>query len=166
MGRVGYINFWTQIFLSSVSGILMSFSFYISPEESKIITIPSILGIIIGLIGSFWADFYTRLAKHIQAYLKFKEGKGAVVKIITKKDVKSFVNYGVRISIFGLAITLIGLQSVSGLLVGKTLLNSSFHSLQLIGNMSGVYYKTLEILLLQAIVNMIVSHFVSLIFNL
>lgn len=79
-------------------------------DKNSVTLYMTVFGVLCGLVSTFWAYGYTRLAKSIRRYSEFREGKrpGEKVKEVRKSDVTATVKRGITINIVGMGSTLLG----------------------------------------------------------
>eukprot|EP00884_Botryococcus_braunii_P013298 jgi/Botrbrau1/2196/Bobra.101_2s0027.1 len=149
---LGWISFWVQLGLSLVSAGVLFFTINSGLGGSQV---PVFLGFTIGsvalsFVSTFLAYGYTRVARQVLA-------KGGLIK---RAIVSSGILNSTRLNLVGLGLAIIGLQATVGTLVGKVLSSSSFNPLAQ-AQASPVAFDVYSI---QASTNVILAHFVSLIF--
>jgi hypothetical protein len=88
------------------------------------------------------------------------------VKDIRKSDVIETIRRGIFINLVGMGATLLGLQATVGLLVAKTLTNATVNPFVMGRGASWNPVLALDVFLVQASVNVILAHFVSVGINL
>lgn len=170
--RLGAAAWWAQLLLSIVAGGITLFAVAIlhgSRGASGATTAAASTGLIfagIGLVFAFlsvfWAYGYIRLARRLMRAQKMGYG-------VRSENVFRTLRVGVFINILGMALTLIGAQSISGVLLAKALSQGvagplpfyATGSIQAGGGTVG-YVQALDIFVVQANTNALLSHFVGL----
>ncbi|KAK4531543.1 hypothetical protein CCYA_CCYA08G2400 [Cyanidiococcus yangmingshanensis] len=170
--RLGAAAWWAQLLLSIVAGGITLFAVAIlhgSRGVSGATTTAASTGLLfagIGLVFAFlsvfWAYGYIRLARRLMRAQKMGYG-------VRSENVFRTLRVGVFINILGMALTLIGAQSISGVLLAKALSQGvagplpfyATGSIQAGGGTVG-YVQALDIFVVQANTNALLSHFVGL----
>ncbi|GBF97584.1 TIC, chloroplastic-like [Raphidocelis subcapitata] len=161
MRRYGWLAFWVQLTMSTVSGTILLFSAAFTsqsgPRASLYLTL---VGILAGFLSTFWAYGYQRIAARMQEFLD-----GADVARVKKQQVMDNIVRGVLINIAGMGSTLLGVSTLVGLLVAKTLTNASVNPF---AAGAGGYNPVLalDVFLVQAATNTLLGHFASLLCSL
>eukprot|EP00873_Tetraselmis_striata_P027387 jgi/Tetstr1/447651/TSEL_035009.t2 len=170
--RLGWMSFWTQLILSTISIVILlfsvAFSQTVAPTFSLYLTL---VGILAGFVSTLWAFRYTRMSNDITRYLAFKEGvlsedEAKKVKKISKPEVVRTMNWGSVINLLGLGSTILGLQATVGVLVAKTLSNATANPFMAGGSGSYNPVLALDVFLVQASSNTLLGHFVGIVFTL
>eukprot|EP00882_Tetradesmus_deserticola_P004269 GHRQ01004509.1.p1 GENE.GHRQ01004509.1~~GHRQ01004509.1.p1 ORF type:complete len:294 (+),score=104.70 GHRQ01004509.1:151-1032(+) len=163
MSRYGWIGFWVQLTLSVVSGVILLFSVaFTSQSGPKASLYLTLVGILAGFLSTFWSFGYQRLASRMQEYLD-----GANVAKIKKQQVMEQITRGIVINLVGMGTTLLGISTLVGLLVAKTLSNASVNPFMGLGAASGYNpVLALDVFLVQAATNTLLGHFLSLLCSL
>ena len=162
MRRYGWLAFWSQLTMSVVSGVILLFSVaFTSPTGPRASLYLTLVGIACGFLSTFWAFGYQRTAQRMQEFLD-----GADVAKVRKQAVLETITRGVLINIVGMAATLVGISTLVGLLVAKTLANASVNPFLAAAAGGGAGYNpvlALDVFLVQAATNTLLGHFLSLI---
>ncbi|KAI8466825.1 MAG: hypothetical protein J3K34DRAFT_432413 [Monoraphidium minutum] len=164
MRRFGWLAFWIQLTLSVVSGVILLFSVaFTSQSGPKASLYLTLVGILAGFLSTFWAYGYQRIAARMQEYLD-----GADVARIKKQAVIESITRGILINVAGMGATLLGISTLVGLLVAKTLSNASVNPFMAAAGAGGGYNPVLalDVFLVQASVNTLLGHFLSLLCSL
>lgn len=162
MRRYGWIGFWTQLTLSVVSGVILLFSVaFTSQSGPKASLYLTLVGILAGFMSTFWNLGYQRTSARMQEYLD-----GVTVAKVKKQQVMELITRGILINIVGMGSTLIGISTLVGLLVAKTLSNASVNPFM--ARAAGGYNPVLalDVFLVQAATNTLLGHFLSLLCSL
>jgi len=167
--RLGWVAFWSQLALCIVSIVITIFSIAFTRETSQNLTLGfTMFGIVAGTVSVFWAFGYTRLSRTLFRFLASLEGSRVTgdVREVTREDVTSRLTFGSLINILGCGSTLLGLQATVGLLVAKTLTSATTNPFLAGAQGSWSPVLALDVFLVQACTNTVLSHFVSLTINL
>ncbi|BDA46614.1 Protein TIC 21, chloroplastic [Coccomyxa sp. Obi] len=159
--QIGWFSFWTQLSLSIVSAGIMLFSVAFTSQNGPAVSVYlTLFGIVAGFVSTFWSFGYTRLSRRLRGYLQGE------LRRVRKSDVVYTLQTGCWINILGMASTLLGLQATVGLLVAKTLTNATANPFLAGG--AGAYNPVLalDVFLVQASTNTLLSHFASLLCSL
>ncbi|KAK9846343.1 hypothetical protein WJX81_001955 [Elliptochloris bilobata] len=163
--RVGWFSFWSQLTLSVISaGILLFSAAFTSQNGPGVALYLTLFGVVAGLVSTFWTFGYTRLARRLRGY-SLGGARGALRRV-RKRDVLATLERGCWINVLGMAATLLGLQATVGLLVAKTLTNATANPFLAGGAGSYNPVLALDVFLVQASTNTLLSHFVALLGNL
>lgn len=163
--RFGWLSFWTQLVLSVVSAIILLFSVAFTSLNGPSISLwLTLFGVVAGFLSTFWSFGYTRLSKRLYRYLS--TGPDDSSKRVKKADVLNTLMRGSWINVIGLGSTLLGLQATVGLLVAKTLTNATANPFLAGGAGSYNPVLALDVFLVQASTNTLLSHFASLVLSL
>ncbi|KAA6425443.1 MAG: translocon at inner membrane of chloroplasts 21 [Trebouxia sp. A1-2] len=124
----------------------------------------TLFGVVAGFLSTFWSFGYTRLSRRLYRYLS--TGPDDNSKRVKKADVLNTLMRGSWINVLGLGSTLLGLQATVGLLVAKTLTNATANPFLAGGAGSYNPVLALDVFLVQASTNTLLSHFASLVLSL
>ncbi|OIV91110.1 hypothetical protein TanjilG_30332 [Lupinus angustifolius] len=157
--RLGSLGFWGQLVSTVVAAVILSFSVVVTGKVTSPATFYATAGgIAAAFISVFWSFGYIRLSD------KLRKTANEPTKAPPRADVvKSLVN-GITVNILGMGAAILGLQATVGLLVAKAL-TSSVNPYQ---GISPGYSPVLalDVFLVQASANTILSHFLGLVFSL
>lgn len=159
----GWISFWVQVVLGTVTSLVLIFSTLILQTENRTpgptnSTNPgagagvflAILGIVALYIGIYWSFRYTRLSRR----LKTSDAPP------TPKALMDAIRMGLTINMLGMLLALLGAEALIGSLFAKALSQPQ----------SGVAFyeritqaiQPIDILIVQANTNTVLAHFVGL----
>jgi hypothetical protein len=152
--NIGWISFWAQLILSTVSGVVLLFSTGVTsggafaPSPTDVCTL---VGVASGLLATFLSWTWVRAGKALQ--------EGKMVKL---QQCMGTVLVSTRLNLIGLGATVVGLQAAVGALVAKTLSSAA-------GGMA--YYNpraapppvAFDVFTVQSCTNTIMAHFVGLV---
>eukprot|EP00250_Pteridium_aquilinum_P027227 c34474_g1_i1 orf=70-936(+) len=159
--RLGTISFWGQLVCTVVSAVILAFSVIIS--GSSISGSPAAQatfyltagGITAAFLSVFWAFGYVRLSERLRGTVH------ELSKAPPRADVVNQLKNGVIINLLGMGLTLLGMEATVGALVAKSLTSTAGPILQGIpAGFSPVL--ALDVFLVQASANTVVSHFLGL----
>ncbi|XP_022762358.1 protein TIC 21, chloroplastic-like [Durio zibethinus] len=158
--RLGNLGFWGQLVCTVVSAVILSFSVVITGK----ITSPAAFyatagGIVAAFISVFWSFGYIRLSE------KLKRTANDPSKAPSRADVVKSLKNGIFLNLLGMGAAILGMQAKVGLLVAKALTSSTNPYYQGISPGYGPVLA-LDVFLVQASANTILSHFLGLVFSL
>lgn len=121
--------------------------------------VTTLVGVIVGVVSTFWTFSYIRIGRQLVSY-----GMGQISNLdnLQKKDVLNALFRGTQINMFGMGFTILGLASLVGTIVAKTLMSSSTTPWTQPGSNPVI---ALDVFVVQAASNTILCHFVSMAFN-
>ncbi|KAK9826797.1 hypothetical protein WJX81_001824 [Elliptochloris bilobata] len=157
--QISWISFWSQLALAVVSSVVIFFTVTTSTPQGGVVSpaiVFSIFGVVTSFISTFLAYSLTRTAR------KVLEGG----QTVSKASVAGSLLAAVRLNLWGLGATLLGLQASVGTLVGKTLLTSTSNPYAA-GSGGARLQSTpaaLDVFGIQASTNTLLAHFVSIVF--
>ncbi|XP_071685932.1 protein TIC 21, chloroplastic-like [Rutidosis leptorrhynchoides] len=159
--RLGSLGFWGQLVSTIVAAVILSFSVVITGKVTSPATFYATAGgIVAAFISVFMSFGYIRLSDRLRKTVNNPE------KAPPRSDVINSLKTGIVVNILGMGAAILGMQATVGLLVAKALTTSSSNS----------YYRgiaagnspilALDVFLVQASANTILSHFLGLVFSL
>ena len=155
MRRSSWLAWWAQAILSVVSTVTLVFANAVKGSTQTSIISNGILLAAIGLSLSYvniiWTWAYRNLARSLPA----SPEKGAA-------SLKRTIRVGVTIALVGMLITLIGAEQIVGTLVAKAV-SGALVSPQGMAASSAMNLQALDIFVVQANTNTLLSHLASLI---
>lgn len=155
--RLGGLGFWGQLVCTVVSAVILSFSIVISGKITSPVTFyTTAAGIAAGFISIFWSFGYIRLAAKLQKTINEPS------KAPPRADVVKSLKNGILLNLLGMGAAILGMLATVGLLVAKALTTSANPGL-VAGNNPVL---ALDVFLVQASANTILSHFLGLVFSL
>jgi hypothetical protein len=164
--RFGWISFWIQIVLGVIASLALLFAVASLSARSAGASNPgagaglffSGLGLLGVYISAFWAFRYTRVGRLLRSKDETRRPK--------PKDAIRVLKLGLFISLGGMLLTLIGAEATVGALLAKAL--SQPQGAAVFGVPSNVsqYVQPLDIFVIQANTNILLAHFVGLVFTL
>ncbi|MBD0270045.1 DUF3611 family protein [Pseudanabaena sp. FACHB-2040] len=160
---VGWISFWSQVVLSVVSSSVLLFSTFSLTSRSANGANPGTgagllfagLGLIAVYAGAFWAFRYTRLGRRLRSQ---DSGRRP-----TPKEAIQALRLGLLISLTGMLLTLVGGQALVGALLGKALAQPQGGAAIFTPGNINQYVEAFDIFIIQANINTLLAHFVSLV---
>mmetsp|Transcript_8251 Transcript_8251/g.21270 ORF Transcript_8251/g.21270 Transcript_8251/m.21270 type:complete len:283 (-) Transcript_8251:240-1088(-) len=159
MRSLGWIGFWAQLSLTIISAVMTIFSVMFSRPSSLASAFSLyvvLFGIACGFFSTYWCFGYIQLSKTIRRSLK------NLASAPKKAGVERNLSVGLMTNMVGLTSTLVGLQAVVGFLVAKTLANATANPFLSGGVGSFNPVLALDVFLVQAASNCLLSHFLSL----
>lgn len=158
--RLGSLGFWGQLVCTVVAAVILAFSVVITGQATSPVSIYlTAAGIAAAFLSVFWSFGYIRLAQ------KLRDTIDNPTKAPPRAQVVKNLKNGIIINLLGMGATLLGLQATVGVLVAKALTSSGTPYLQ--GAPQGYSpVLALDVFLVQASGNAILSHFLGLVFSL
>ncbi|MEM6835249.1 MAG: DUF3611 family protein [Cyanobacteria bacterium P01_C01_bin.120] len=163
--RFGWISFWAQLVLGVIASLALIFAIASlsarnggnNPGAGAGLLFTSV-GQVTVFISAFWAFRYTRLSRQLRSRDDAKRPK--------PKAIIRSLRVGLFISLGGMLATLIGAEATVGALLAKAL--SQPQGAAVFGAPSSVsqYVQPLDIFVIQANTNILLAHFVGLVFTL
>nr|XP_043624142.1 protein TIC 21, chloroplastic-like [Erigeron canadensis] len=158
--RLGSLGFWGQLVCTIVAAVILSFSVVITGKITSPATFYATAGgIVAGFVSVFWSFGYIRLSDRLRKTVNDPS------KAPPRADVVKNLKSGIVMNLLGMGAAILGMQATVGLLVAKALTTSSNPYYQGIspGNSPVL---ALDVFLVQAGANTILSHFLGLVFSL
>ncbi|XP_060168178.1 protein TIC 21, chloroplastic [Lycium barbarum] len=157
--RLGTLGFWGQLVCTLVAAVILSFSVVITGKVTSPFTFYSTAGgIAAAFISVFWSFGYLRLSEKLQ------RSANEPSKAPPRADVVKSLRNGIVVNLLGMGAAILGNQATVGLLVAKALTTSTNPYQGLTPGSSPVL--ALDVFLVQASANTVVSHFLGLVFSL
>ncbi|PIA56641.1 hypothetical protein AQUCO_00700773v1 [Aquilegia coerulea] len=158
--RIGSLGFWSQLVCTLTSAVILSFSIVITGKITSPVTFYSTAGgIAAAFISVFWSFGYIRLSERL------KKTANAPAKAPPRAEVVKSLKNGIVVNLLGMGAAILGMQATVGLLVGKALTSSANPYYQ--GITPGASpVLALDVFLVQASANTILSHFLGMVFSL
>uniref|UniRef100_A0A7N0TX76 Protein TIC 21, chloroplastic n=1 Tax=Kalanchoe fedtschenkoi TaxID=63787 RepID=A0A7N0TX76_KALFE len=158
--RLGNLGFWGQLVCTLVSAVILSFSVVVTGKVTSPATFYATAGgIAAAFISVFWSFGYIRLSERL------KKTSNDPSKAPPRADVVKSLKNGIVLNLLGMGAAILGMQATVGLLVAKALTSSANPYYQ---GISPGYSPVLalDVFLVQASANTILSHFLGLVFSL
>ncbi|KAK4258796.1 hypothetical protein QN277_005205 [Acacia crassicarpa] len=158
--RLGSLGFWGQLVCTAVAAVILSFSIVVTGKITSPVTFYATAGgIAAAFVSVFWSFGYLRLSEKLQ------RTSNEPTKAPARADVVKSLKNGIVLNILGMGATILGMQATVGLLVAKALTSSANPYYQ---GISPGYSPVLalDVFLVQASANTILSHFLGLVFSL
>ncbi|KAH7659899.1 hypothetical protein IHE45_16G062500 [Dioscorea alata] len=158
--RLGSLGFWGQLVCTVVAAGILSFSAVITGKVTSPATFYATAGgIAAAFVSVFWSFGYIRLSERL------RRTANEPSKAPPRADVVKSLKNGIVVNLLGLGAAIIGMQATVGVLVAKALTTSAVPYYQGISpGQSPVL--ALDVFLVQASANTILSHFLGLVFSL
>ncbi|KAK7269881.1 hypothetical protein RIF29_22664 [Crotalaria pallida] len=158
--RLGSLGFWGQLVSTVVAAVILSFSIVVTGKVTSPATFYATAGgIAAGFISVFWSFGYIRLSE------KLRKTANEPTKAPPRADVVKSLKNGIVMNLLGMGAAILGMQATVGLLVAKALTSSANPYYQGISPGSSPVLA-LDVFLVQASANTILSHFLGLVFSL
>ncbi|KAL3515319.1 hypothetical protein ACH5RR_022221 [Cinchona calisaya] len=158
--RLGGLGFWGQLVCTVVAAVILSFSVVITGKITSPATFYATAGgIAAAFISVFWSFGYIRLSE------KLRKTANDPSKAPPRADVVKSLKNGIVVNLLGMGAAILGMQATVGLLVAKALTTSANPYYQGVATGSSPVLA-LDVFLVQASANTILSHFLGLIFSL
>lgn len=158
--RLGSLGFWGQLVCTIISAVILSFSTAITGRVSSPATFYATAGgIVAAFISVFFSFGYIRLSDRL------KKTASDPAKAPPRAEVVKSLTNGIVINLLGMGAAILGMQATVGLLVAKALTSSANPYYQGITPGSSPVLA-LDVFLVQASANIILSHFLGLVFSL
>ncbi|XP_045808524.1 protein TIC 21, chloroplastic [Trifolium pratense] len=158
--RLGSLGFWGQLVCTVVSAVILSFSVVVTGRVTSPATFYATAGgIAAAFISVFWSFGYIRLSERLS------RTANAPTKAPPRSDVVKSLQNGIVLNLLGMGAAILGMQATVGVLVAKALTSSANPYYQGIAPGSSPVLA-LDVFLVQASANTILSHFLGLVFSL
>ncbi|KAL5855476.1 hypothetical protein ACOSQ4_005278 [Xanthoceras sorbifolium] len=158
--RLGSLGFWGQLVCTAVAAVILSFSVVVTGKVTSPATFYATAGgIAAAFISVFWSFGYIRLSE------KLRKTASEPSKAPPRADAVKSLKNGIVVNLLGMGAAILGMQATVGLLVAKALTSSANPYYQ---GISPGYSPVLalDVFLVQASANTILSHFLGLVFSL
>ncbi|XP_059647828.1 protein TIC 21, chloroplastic [Cornus florida] len=158
--RLGSLGFWGQLVCTIVAAVILSFSIVITGKITSPVTFYATTGAIAAaFISVFWSFGYIRLSDRLRRTASDPS------KAPPRAEVVKSLKNGIVVNLLGMGAAILGMQATVGLLVAKALTSSANPYYQ---GVSPGYSPVLalDVFLVQASANTILSHFLGLVFSL
>lgn len=158
--RLGSFAFWGQLLCTIVAAVILSFSIVVTGKITSPATFYATAGgIAAAFISIFWSFGYLRLSERLRRTANDPS------KAPARADVVKSLRNGVVVNLLGMGSAILGLLATVGLLVAKGLTTPSTPYYQ---GVSPGYSPVLalDVFLMQASANTILSHFIGLVSSL
>ncbi|GMH45134.1 hypothetical protein BSKO_13091 [Bryopsis sp. KO-2023] len=163
--RYGWLGFWSQLALSLTSSVVLIFSVAFTAEAGPQIALYlTTFSTIASFIATFKSFMFVRTSRKMQEYLEAPPG--VEVQKVTKEQVVNSLFQSASIAVIGLGSAIVGLQASVGLLLAKTLTNTTANPFLSGGAGSWNPVLAFDVFLLQASTNTTLSHFIGLVLSL
>ncbi|KAK6916403.1 Protein of unknown function DUF3611, partial [Dillenia turbinata] len=156
---LGGLGFWGQLVCTIVAAVILSFSIIVTGKITSPVTFYStVTGIVAGFISVFWSFGYLRLAERL------RKTANDPSKAPPRPDVVKGLRNGIVLNLVGMGASILGMLATVGLLVAKALTSTNPFYQGITPGSSPVL--ALDVFLVQASANTILSHFLGLVFSL
>jgi len=159
--KCSWFSWWTQVILSTVSGVTLLFarSVLMSGIEGKKRGAEFILagsGIVLSIISVFWTWGGARISKRLMR-------RPSTTRIKAANLLRRNISVGLTLNLLGMFLTLLGAEQIVGMLAAKVLTQQGAFSggSAVLAGATVQSVQPLDILIVQANTNTLLSHFVS-----
>eukprot|EP00268_Persea_americana_P052873 TRINITY_DN5946_c0_g1_i1.p1 TRINITY_DN5946_c0_g1~~TRINITY_DN5946_c0_g1_i1.p1 ORF type:complete len:318 (-),score=54.63 TRINITY_DN5946_c0_g1_i1:776-1663(-) len=158
--RLGSLGFWGQLVCTLVSAVILAFSAAVTGKITSPVTFYCTAGgIVAAFVSVFWSFGYIRLSD------KLRRTASDPAKAPSRVEVVKSLKNGIGLNLLGMGAAILGMQATVGLLVAKALTTSAIPYYQ--GISPGTKpVIALDVFIVQASANAILSHFLGLLFSL
>uniref|UniRef100_A0A7C9AES3 Protein TIC 21, chloroplastic n=1 Tax=Opuntia streptacantha TaxID=393608 RepID=A0A7C9AES3_OPUST len=158
--RLGTFAFWGQLVCTVVAAVILSFSIVVTGKISSPASFYATAGgIAAAFISVFWAFGYLRLSE------KLRRTANEPSKAPPRAEVVKSLRNGIIVNLLGMGAAILGMQATVGSLVAKALTTSATPYYQAAAPVSSPVLP-LDVFLVQASANTILSHFFGLVSSL
>jgi hypothetical protein len=159
LGRVSWLSWWAQMILSVIASVTLMFARNVTTQSSQLNPVGSGFflagaGIITSFVSIFWTWGAARLSRRFRR-------KPSTSRISAANMLRRAVKVGCTINLAGMFATLLGAEQIVGALAIKVLTQSGIQ-VTAYGQMPA-QLQPLDILIVQANTNTLLSHFCSLV---
>ncbi|CAL9072216.1 unnamed protein product [Musa acuminata var. zebrina] len=159
--RLGSLGFWWQLVCTVVAAVILSFSTVVTGNiKSPVTFYTTAFSVAAAFISVFWSFGYIRLSERL------RRTANEPSKAPPRADVVKSLKNGVGLNLLGMGAAILGMQATVGLLFAKVLTTSTLPNYQGIISPGQNPVLPLDVFLVQASANMILSHFLGLVFSL
>ena len=155
--RISWLSWWTQIILSTISTVTLLFTKSVLSSKPKSGLYLASSGIVLSYLSTLWIwATGARLAKRLVR-------RGSITRINAANMIRKTLSVGVMLNLIGMFITIIGAEQIVGALAAKVLTSSSTQGFFLQpSSVTSQILQPIDILVVQANTNTLLSHFCSL----
>ena len=152
----GLAGFWIQVFLGVVSSVTLASAITNRAERSSpgvgFSLFCAVCGLICLVVGIYIAFKYGKIAA------KFNSPKASVPK---KSSTINIIRIAIITSIVGTTITILGAETIAGIVLSKTL---ALDPTKIFNNRTNTeFVNSLDVFIIQACINIIAAHFAGLV---
>ncbi|KQJ93747.1 protein TIC 21, chloroplastic [Brachypodium distachyon] len=154
--NLGTLGFWSQLVCTFVSAGILSFSTVVTGQVTSPFTFyATSAGVAAAFISVFWSFGYIRLSERL------RKTASAPAKAPPRADVIKSLKNGILLNVLGMGAAVLGMQATVGALVAKALTTSAVPYYQATSSGQSPVLA-LDVFLVQASANTILSHFLGL----
>ncbi|KAF3795837.1 Uncharacterized protein EJ110_NYTH02879 [Nymphaea thermarum] len=158
--RLGTLGFWGQLVCTVVAAVILAFSVVITGKVTSPATFYATAGgMAAAFLSVFWSFGYIRLSDRL------RRAANDPAKAPPRVEVVRSLKNGIIINLLGMGAAILGMQATVGTLVAKALTSSTNPYYQGIAPGSSPVLA-LDVFLVQASANTILSHFLGILFSL
>jgi len=178
--RTSWLSWWTQVILTTVSSVTLLFAKGVL--ETRPITQRTFLpgafifagtGIGLSIVSILWTWGGARLSRRILQSRRLRSKTNTTTSVVeanssldsfiqVAQSLRKVIRVGTYLNLLGMLITLIGAEQIIGLLAARVLTTASTATLGVVSSTAQVL-QPLDILIVQANTNTLLSHFISLV---
>lgn len=152
----GLVGFWIQVFLGVVSTVTLALAIVNKTERSSsgvgFSIFCGVCGLICLIVGICISFRYGKLARKFARPNSSPPKKSATIKLI---------QIGIITSMVGILISILGAETIAGLVLSKTL---SLDPTKMFNNQTNTeFVNSLDVFIIQACINIIAGHFAGLV---
>ena len=154
---IGWISFWSQLVLTIVSSAILLFAPIASRGVNSANNPGTNVGVVLAVCGlavlgfnMYWAFLrYIPIGRRLQGAAAARPKKAEAIQVL---------RIGLVASLVGILLALLGAEAIIGLLFGKAL---SQGAAGFINTDQSKFIQPLDILVMQASINVILAHFIA-----
>ena len=151
----GWLSWWAQAILTTISGVLLLFANSVSSSISTFALIGrafALGGLGCSIASTLWTWKYSRLAAKLGA------SSPETTPADAASQVRGLVGFGASINMLGMLLCIVGAEAIVGTLAAKALTTSQVAVL----GVTASPVQALDLLIVQANTNIILAHFIAL----
>ncbi len=153
LAAMGWLSWWGQAILSTVSGVLLLFANSVTTKPSAVTLIGRALavgGLGCAIASALWVLGYSRLGRRLTSKSMSASEAAAAVS--------NSIRVGTVLNIAGMTLSILGAEAIVGTLAAKALTTSTTAAVGVVSSP----VQALDVLIVQANTNTIACHFVGL----
>jgi len=152
---IGWLSWWTQVILSTVSGVLLLFANSVSNRPTAFTLAGRALalaGLGAAFVSTLWTVSYTKLAGRLA-----RDPDTTTRQAVASAN--NIARVGIALNVVGMTLSILGAEAIVGVLAAKALTQTQSAVL----GVAASPVQALDVLIMQASVNTIASHFAALV---
>lgn len=150
---IGWLSWWSQLILSTVSGVLLLFANSVTSRPTAFTLLGrglALAGLALAFASTLWTVSYARLASSLI-------GDRAPTAAKAAEQTRGIVRVAVSLNVVGMVLCILAAEAIVGTLAAKALTQSTV-SLGIVASA----VQPLDLLIVQANTNTLAAHFISL----